>query len=415
LSRSAKGRKGTPLKICDVTQFYSPRSGGVRRYLGEKQEYVRRQTEDEHYLIVPGEQTSHQSEGRTHILAIASPKVDRTSRYRILCNISLVRSLLRDIRPDVIESGDPYHLAWTTLRGASELGIPAVSFYHSHFPDAYLRTACRFGGSFIEELVLAAARRYIVRLYSRFRYTFVPSITLRKLLNGWGLTNTIPIRLGVDAETFCPGPVDRAWREELAIPEQAFLLLYVGRLAREKNISVLLHAFRALRASRRLDYRLLVVGDGPLRKQVQQLQAETDALIWRPYIEKKVELRRCYRAADLFVHPGVVETFGLVAVESQACGCPVIGIRGTNMDDHIHAGLDLWARRNCAEELARAIEESTDKDLRQIGLCASKQTREIYHWPNVFAELWRYYRSAIDGTDPADLSAALPLGGVREG
>ncbi|MDD4933145.1 MAG: glycosyltransferase [Methylacidiphilaceae bacterium] len=403
------------MKICDVTQFYSPRSGGVRRYLGEKQEHVRGRTEDEHYLIVPGERTSHQSEGRTHVIAIASPKVDRTSRYRILCNIPLVRSILRDIRPDVIESGDPYHLAWTTLRAARELGIPAVSFYHSHFPDAYLRTACRFGGRIVEEFVLAAARRYIVRLYSRFHYTFVPSIILQKLLASWGVTNTIPIRLGVDAETFCPGPADWAWREELAIPEQSFLLLYVGRLAREKNISVLLHAFRTLRASRRRDYRLLVVGDGPLRRQVLQLQADTDAVIWRPYIEKKIELRRCYRTADLFVHPGVVETFGLVAVESQACGCPVIGIRGTNMDDHIHAGLDLWARRNCAEELARAIEDSSDKDLRQIGLCASKRTREIYQWPNVFAEIWRHYRLAIGRTDPTEEPVALPLGGARAG
>ncbi|MGD9896321.1 MAG: glycosyltransferase [Candidatus Methylacidiphilaceae bacterium] len=398
------------MKICDVTQFYSPRSGGVRRYLGEKQEHVRRRTEDEHYLIVPGERTSHQGEGRTHVITIASPKVDRTSRYRILCNVSLVRSILRDIRPDIVESGDPYHLAWTTLRSAGELGIPAVSFYHSHFPDAYLRTACRFGGRFFEDLVLAAARRYIVRLYSRFHYTFVPSITLQKLLKAWGLANTIAIRLGVDAETFCPGPEDGAWRDELAIPDGAFLLLYVGRLAREKNISVLLHAFRMLRASRRRDYRLLVVGDGPLRKQVQRLQAETAAVTWRPYIENKTELRRCYRAADLFVHPGVVETFGLVAVESQACGCPVIGIRGTNMDDHIHAGLDLWARRNCPAELARAIEDCSGKDLRQIGVVASQRTRAIYHWPNVFAELWRYYRSAIAGADPAEEPVVLPLG-----
>ncbi|VVM04775.1 partial alpha-1,6-mannosyltransferase, partial [Methylacidimicrobium cyclopophantes] len=146
------------MKICDVTQFYSPRSGGVRRYLGEKQQHVRERTEDEHFLIVPGERTSQQSEGRTHLITIASPKVDRTSRYRILCNVPLVHSILREIRPDIVESGDPYHLAWAILRGARELGIPAVGFYHSHFPDAYLRTACRFGGPPVEKFVLMAAR-----------------------------------------------------------------------------------------------------------------------------------------------------------------------------------------------------------------------------------------------------------------
>lgn len=67
------------MKLCDVTQFYSPKSGGVRRYLMEKRRYVLDHTDDEHHLIIPGDKTEYIQEGRLHTFTVASPRVDRTS------------------------------------------------------------------------------------------------------------------------------------------------------------------------------------------------------------------------------------------------------------------------------------------------------------------------------------------------
>jgi alpha-1,6-mannosyltransferase len=382
------------MKVCDVTQFYSPVSGGVKRYVSEKQRYVASQPYGEHYLIIPGEQTEHRQEGRLHTLTIQSPRLDQRSRYRIILNTRLVRDWLGDIRPDVIESGDPYHVAWTALRAGEELHTPVMGFYHSHFPEAYLRTALKFGGSWIRDVVMNYAQDYIVRLYSKFRYTLVPSEHLRNLLESWGVDNAVTVRLGVDTESFCPGPRDTAWRAELGVPEDATVLLYVGRLSGEKNIETLLEAFRQLKRRNDKNYWLVVVGDGPLRRCLPSIREETKALVWKHYVSENRELARYYRMADLFVHPGVVETFGLVTLEAQACGCPVVGIRGSYMDANIFAGLEQWASDNSPEALAQAVQRLSDADREALGSQAARAVHERFSWAQVFGDLWQYYDRA---------------------
>ena len=395
----------TPLKLCDVTQFFSPKSGGVRRYILEKRRYIERETEDEHHLIVPGERTEHIQEGRLHTFTIASPRVDQTSRYRILLNTAAIRDYLRQAQPDIIEAGDPYHVAWSVLRAGRELRIPVVGFYHSHFPDAYLRTVLKYCGPFIRDVVLAYAEDYIVRLYGQFAATLVPSAHLRGLLENWGVGNAVAVKLGVDTEAFTPGPKDTALRKELGVPEDAFHLLYVGRLAGEKNVATLLKAFSLLRRQGKRNWWLTILGDGPQRRLLPAVREETKALHWHSFVNDNHTLARYYRAADLFVHPGTVETFGLVSLESQACGCPVAGIRGSSMDANIAAGLEMWAPRNTPEELAAAIERFAASDLKSIGTHVAEEVAARFAWPVVLRELWGHYSAAIQRNETRNRSA----------
>lgn len=382
------------MKICDLTQFYSPVSGGVKRYITEKRRYIEQHTTDEHYLIVPGETTRHATEGRLHTLTIQSPRLDRTSRYRLLLNTRLVRDFLDDIRPDVIESGDPYHLAWSAQRAGRELHIPVFGFYHSHFPEAYLRTVLKYGGSWLRDAVMAYAQDYIVKLYSQFHHTLVPSDHLRDLLIRWGVDNAVTLKLGVDIEKFCPGPADTELRKQLGIAPDAFVLLYVGRLSGEKNIPVLLNAFRHLHQQHPGKFHLVIIGDGPLRRLLPDVRHETNALSWRHYLNDNAALARYYRMANLFVHPGVCETFGLVVLEAQGCGCPAVGIRGSYMDANVMVGLDQWADRNEPVALAEAIERMSHLDLPALGKQASAAVHEKFSWNRVFHEQWAYYTAA---------------------
>ena len=102
-----------------------------------------------------------------------------------------------------------------------------------------------------------------------------------------------------------------------------------------------------------------------------------------------------FKRADLFVHPGVQETFGLVALESQACGTPVIGIRGSYMDRIIHNDQAFWAGENSPAALAQAITEAASLDLSALGLQASRIVRERYSWTGVFDRLFAIYRSLV--------------------
>lgn len=374
------------LKICDLTQFYSPLSGGVKRYVHEKINHIKaRSPHDEHILIIPGPKTELIAADRSRIYSIRSPLVSRSARYRAILNLRAIGEILERERPDIIESGDPYQVGWKAISVGRSLKIPVVGFYHSHFPEAYLRGPARF--------LRAAAQKYVRKLYNRFEATLVPSPQLAGVLENWGVRNVRVVSLGVNTEIFCPEPNDSAaTRSSLGIGPDRKLLLYVGRLAQEKNTETLFSSFKLLATRRPREFELLIIGDGPQGAQLRQLQAQSGNVKWIPYCTDSSELARFYRAADVFVHPGVQETFGLVALESQACGTPVVGIRGSYMDRIIFHDQESWAWKDTPEALAHAIEEFCGKDLKGLGAVAARTAAERYSWPRVFEGLLCIYR-----------------------
>ena len=113
------------MKICDLTQFYSPVSGGVKRYLHEKVAYLQAHApEDRHVLIIPGGRDELIEEGRARTYTLRSPLISRTSRYRALLRLGAVERILERERPDVIESGDPYQVAWKAVASGRGAGHP---------------------------------------------------------------------------------------------------------------------------------------------------------------------------------------------------------------------------------------------------------------------------------------------------
>lgn len=391
-----------PLKICDLTQFYSPVSGGVRRYIEQKGAYLRKHRPDcQHILIVPGEKTESFGDELLRTYTIASPLLSRTSRYRALTKLHLIEEVLEKERPDIIESGDPYQVAWKAVASGRGLDIPVVGFYHSHFPEAYFRTIAKYFGPLAISVTDEICRKYVTTLYNRFECTFVPSPVLAKLLSSWGVERLHTVDLGVDTEVFVPDIDDRAaTRSKLEIPRDARLLLYVGRLASEKNVRTLFEAFSLLHSREPGKYTLLCVGDGTQRALVQNLREETKAVHWLSFCPDAGELAAIYRAADLFVHPGVQETFGLVALESQASGTPVVGIKGSYMDRIIFTDQKQWATENSPAALAEAIERKFTQDLPAAGRAASIEARERYSWNSVFARLFQIYTEVVNRYSP---------------
>ena len=383
------------MKICDLTQFYSPLSGGVKRYVHEKIEFIQKHSPaDEHVLIVPGPRTEMRASERSRIYSIHSPVISRTSRYRALLNLRAVQKILERERPDIIESSDPYQISWKAISVGRALRIPVVGFYHSHFPEAYLRSVSKFLGRSANEVVMRFAQRYVRNLYNHLAATLVPSEPLAKVLTDWGVSNVHLVHLGVNTETFRPEPDDRlATRAELGIGNEKLLLLYVGRLAREKNSRRLFETFAILEQRSPGRFHLLVVGDGPEREWLTERQQRGDCVSWIPYCTDSAELARYYRAADLFVHPGVQETFGLVALESQACGTPVIGIHGSYMDRVILHDQGTWAREDSSDALADAIDRLSRDDLAALaGSQLSDLASGLYSWSRVFEQLFCIYR-----------------------
>ena len=382
------------MKIADLTQFYSPVSGGVKRYLHEKIDYIQNCTgRDKHVLIVPGTKSSAKANGRSRVYTIRSPLVSRTAKYRALLNLRAVDEILKRERPDIIESGDPYQLGWRAVKIGCALEIPVVGFYHSHFPEAYLRSSAKLFGKTATRRVMKLSRAYVRKLYNQHAATLVASERLARVLRDWGVNNVRVVSLGVNIDIFRPDKSHaEATRKSLGIEPRRTLSLYVGRLAKEKNTHTLFRAFEILDRRRPDEFHLLVIGDGPERSQLRKLQKRFKNVSWIKYLAEPRELAQFYQAADLFVHPGVQETFGLVALESQACGTPVAGIRGSAMDDLIFHEQTDWALENSAEALTDSVGRFAAKPLSILGKEAAERVAQHHSWPRVFERLFCIYR-----------------------
>lgn len=383
--------------ICDLTQFYSPVSGGVKRYLMEKVAYLRRQRpECRHILVVPGAENTRRVDGSATVYEVRSPLLNKTSRYRLLVDYARVRAIVRAEQPDIIESGDPYQLAWQAIELGRELGIPVVGFYHSHFPEAYLRTMEKYAGKLAARLFLSAAKRYARRLYNHFTATMVASPALVDVLSGWGLRHLRQVDLGVNTAVFRPlQDSPEPLRKKLGLPLDRRVLLYVGRLAQEKNVRRLFEAWRLLHEGHADQFHLVIVGDGIMRGEVEELRDGFPPVTWISYCEDSSALAEIYQAADILVHPGLQETFGLVTLEAQACATPVVGIRGSYMDRIIFNDQQHWANADTPAALAAAILRLSRLDLDALGRQASAAVLERYSWDAIFDRILAIYQDAI--------------------
>src|SRR5688572_25388785 len=220
------------MHLVDTTLFYSPTSGGVRRYLNAKHAWYQRQPQLTHSLLVPGDTTRLQ---HGDVSTVAGHIVPGTFNYRLPLSPSRWKHMLHELAPDLIEAGDAFHPAWCALDVAQARRVPAVAFFHSHLPRLI---RIRVG-----ETIGRMAGRYLRWLYERFDLVFAPSRVMCDYLRGLGLANVALQPLGVDTTIFHPARRNLQLRRRLGLPENVRLLTHAGRFSAEKNIPVLRDAF----------------------------------------------------------------------------------------------------------------------------------------------------------------------------
>ncbi|HVS77453.1 MAG TPA: glycosyltransferase, partial [Steroidobacteraceae bacterium] len=216
--------------LVDTTLFYSPTSGGVKRYLTAKHAWLATHSRWQHTLVVPG---TEDRTARGDLCTLAGCRVPGTFNYRLPLDPRRWLRLLDALEPDLIEAGDAFHPAWVAWRLARRRGIPLAAFYHSNLPQIISR---RVGGRLAERTL----GRYVRWLYERFDVVFAPSRLMCDLLNELGVHHAVHQPLGVDAEVFQPQRRGGWLRERLGLAPAARVLVYAGRFAGEKNLPVLL-------------------------------------------------------------------------------------------------------------------------------------------------------------------------------
>jgi glycosyltransferase involved in cell wall biosynthesis len=235
---------------------------------------------------------------------------------------------------DVFHVQHPFLLGVTARRLARSLGRPVVFTYHTLY-DKYAHYV-----PLPRPLVAARAVAWSTRFANTVDAVVAPSLGLAARLRAQGVRRPIEVvPTGVDLESFRPG--DRAAaRAALGLAADIPLLLYVGRLDREKNLALLLEAFERVAAGHPT-VELVLVGRGTwesaLRRQAARLPSGSRVRFAGGVPHEAVV--RYYQAADLFVFASTTETQGLAVLEAMAVGLPVVAVRASGVEDAVVDGV----------------------------------------------------------------------------
>lgn len=314
------------MRITLVTETYFPQINGVSRTLDRLVTGLREQG-DQVQLLIP--RYREPGEARPDDLSVVGYPAFALPFYREillpLVTPGRIRRQLQSFKPDIVHIATEGPLGWAALRAARQLKLPTVSSFHTLFP-AYLR-------SYGIGLLAPLAWRYLRWLHNATGATFCPTPSIRELLLEQGFENVRIWGRGVDSQRFNPAKRDPQLRRQLGFADNETVFLYAGRLAAEKNLPMLAEAIRHLD---RPEARLLLVGDGPLRKQLESRQ--DPRLVFTGY-QRGEELARFYASADVMVFPSLTDTFGNVMLEAMASGLPVLGYRVPGPKDVIKDGV----------------------------------------------------------------------------
>lgn len=301
------------LRIALVTETYPPEINGVAMTLrcmveglierGHRVQLIRpRQTPDEAPLAEPAFDEVLEKGWKL-------PRYD--GLHFGLPARTRLQKLWQRQRPDLVHVATEGPLGWSAVSAARKLRIPVTSDFHTNF-DHYSR---HYGVGWLRKPVTA----YLRSFHNRTVRTFVPTSAMAAELSGHGYRGVDIVARGVDTDMYDPARRDSALRESWQAAPDTPVVLYVGRLAAEKNLPLAVSAFRAIQA-KCPQARFVLVGDGPMRAG---LARENPDCVFSG-MRTGEDLARHYASADLFLFPSVTETFGNVTLEAMASGVCVV-------------------------------------------------------------------------------------------
>lgn len=311
------------LRVALVTETYPPEVNGVALTLARLVGGLR---ERGHQVQLVRPRQGRQDEGgKDEILVPGLPIPGYPGlRFGLPAHRNL-RARWSSERPDIVHVATEGPLGAAAVGAARALGLPVSSGFHTNF-RAYSRYY-RLG--WLRSLVGGHLRRF----HNRTDLTLAPTASLAEDLRADGYRRVEVLARGVDTATFSPSHRSDALRRSWGAGPEDLIVAYIGRLAPEKNLELVLEVFSAI-AARHPDARLLFVGDGPSLSSLRQRHPEHLYAGMR----RGEELAAHYASADLFLFPSLTETFGNVVPEALASGIGVIAFNCAAAADLIRSG-----------------------------------------------------------------------------
>ncbi|MCX3289217.1 glycosyltransferase [Streptomyces sp. NEAU-H22] len=365
-SRPGSGRHA--LRIVRLANFVAPSSGGLRTALRELGKGFKA-AGHEPVLVIPGERMSDRETEQGRVITLPGPLLPGTGGYRVLADKRRVVRLLEELAPDRLEVSDRTTLRWTG-RWARRARVPSVMVSHET-ADGVLRT---WG---VPE---TAARRAADALNVRTAHTYSRVVCTTEFAEREfvriGARNVVRAPLGVDLAQRHPALRDPRVRARHAREDET-LLVMCSRLSVEKRPGTALDALEGLRRRGRRAV-LVVAGDGPLRSRLEQRARESGLPVtFLGHVSDRGLLGALQASADMALAPGPAETFGLAALESMACGTPVVASASSALSEVIGSAGAVAADHG--EAFADAVDqllERQEADRRE----AARARAECFGW-----------------------------------
>ena len=387
-------RPGAALGVLDITEFFGETTGGVRTYLLQKARYVQRRPALRQTIVVPGARDEILEASGVRCYRLHGPSVPTQKPYRFMLATRSTSRIVAHERPDLIEVGSTWFAPWLAHLATRRVDVPAVWFYHSNFPRViapWPETAGR-----VKRAAAEFAWGYVRRLGRMVRATLAPSDFVARELERVGVERVVRVGLGVDLERFHPERRAMAaeTRRRHGLPEGP-LAIYVGRLAGEKEVDLLLTAWREV--ERRTGTRLVLVGDGPSRRRLQR-RPGSERMLWLPFQQERERLADLLASVDLAVSPCSIETFGLSALEALASGTPLLSAdRGGVAETVGRSGAGATFASGDAGALADQATALLLGDLAVLGAKGRRYAEADHGWDAVLDRIFDVYRSVLAG------------------
>jgi phosphatidylinositol alpha 1,6-mannosyltransferase len=367
-------------RVALLTEAFLPKVDGVTRTALLTIKYLESTGRE---VIVFAPSPALPSISRTRIIGIPSLWLPMYAETRVAPPYPPMLRQLRDFQPDLIHLFSPFGLGMMGMFAGEHLNVPVIANYQTDLP-AYTRT---YGFGFLHNLFVGVLRF----IHNGSTLTLAPSQATLRELQSWGFKRLRLWERGIDTQRFSPKRRSDIWRSKLLAGRDPsrMLVLYVGRMAKEKHLETLIDIARDPSLA------LTLVGGGNYMEEAQQALAGTDAHFTGYLIGN--DLAAAYAAADVFVFPGPEETFGQVVLEAMASGLPaVVADRGgpaTLVKDGVNGFIcptdDSAAFAERARQLAR------DPARRRSMSAAARKFAEQRPWLSIMRQMESYYGEAV--------------------
>lgn len=303
--------------------------------------------------------------------------------------------VISEVKPDIIHVCSPTWIIYAATFWGWWFGIPVILSYHTHIPE-YVK---HYMGGMIADLVTWFLWWLIRLAHNLCDLTIVTSEVMESELRENGVGSEISVwRKGVDTELFHPCKGSTEVRRKLSPDQNKVVLLYAGRLSKEKGLHMLAKMMEDKRIKGKVH--LSLIGDGPIRKELESKVfdriKERGDVSFHGFMSQE-ELAYAYASSDIFVFPSETETLGLVAIEAMAGGLPVVGVCARGMKVTVKHGETgfLYPPGDLETFVSQLLTLIDNPDLRKTISTNARKDAEQWGWDRATKQLVEVYTETI--------------------